>query len=217
MIILLDHGHGKDTIGKYSPRVEGTGISGVAVENGRFREYRYNRIITNDVCDILKSYGYDARIVAPEDKDIPLKERVNRINKVCGTHGSGNVVMVSIHVNAHGDGEKWTDARGWSVWTTKGQNNSDKLADMIYDRAKKNLKDTEVTFREDKSDGDPDWESNFYIIKNSNCPCCLTENLFMTNQKDVKFLLSDVGMHKITRLHVEGIIDWIAYKTGKQQ
>ena len=66
MVILIDHGHGKDTAGKYSPRVEGTGISGDAIENGRFREYRYNRIIANDVCDILKAFGYDARIVAPD-------------------------------------------------------------------------------------------------------------------------------------------------------
>lgn len=216
MVILLDHGHGKDTAGKHSPNLEGTGLSGDAVEGGKFREYRYNRIIANDVCDILKSYGYDARIVAPEENDISLKERVRRINKVCSEKGAGNVVMVSIHCNALGTGNEWNNARGWSVWTTRGQNNSDKLATMLYERAVKNF-DKDQKVRTDKEDGDPDYESNFYIIKYANCPCCLTENFFMTNKEDVKFLLSDVGMHEITRVHVEGIIDWITYKTGVQQ
>lgn len=216
MVILIDHGHGKDTAGKCSPKVDGTGLSGEAIEGGRFREYRYNRIIANDVCDILKSYGYDARIVAPEEKDISLKERVNRINKVCSQKGAGNVVMVSIHCNALGNGNEWNDARGWSVWTTRGQNNSDKLATMFYERAVKNF-DKGLKIRTENGDGDPDHESNFYILKYANCPCCLTENFFMTNKEDVRFLLSESGMHEVTRVHVEAIVDWITYKTGVKQ
>ena len=217
MVILIDHGHGKNTPGKYSPKVDGTGIKGDAIEDGRFREYRYNRIIANDLCDILKSFGYDARIVAPEENDISLKERVRRINKVCDKEGAGNVVMVSIHVNAHGDASEWTSARGWSIWTTRGQNNSDKLADMIYKRAEKRFKEDGMTLRKEMSDGDPDWESDFYIIHKSKCPCCLTENFFMTNKDDVKYLLSDLGQHQIVRAHVEGILDWVSYKLGKRQ
>lgn len=216
MVILIDNGHGKDTAGKCSPLVKGTGITGDAIEDGRFREYRYNRIIAADVCDILKSYGYDARLIVPEEKDISLSERVKRINKVCSQYGAGNVVMVSVHCNACGDAKEWNSARGWSVWTTRGQNNSDKLATMFYERAVKNF-EKGLKIRTENNDGDPDYESNFYIIKNANCPCCLTENFFMTNQEDVKFLLSDVGMHEITRVHVEALIDWVAYKTGKQQ
>lgn len=216
MVILLDNGHGKDTYGKCSPSVDGLGISGDAIENGRFREYRYNRIMAGHVFDILKSYGYDVRLVVPEERDISLGERVRRINKVCDQYGSGNVVMVSIHCNANGDGNKWDKAHGWSVWTTKGQNNSDKLATMFYERAKKNFSD-KTKLRAETSDGDPDYESNFYIIKNAKCPCCLVENFFMTNIDDVKFLLSDVGMQQVMRTHVEAIIDWITYKTGKQQ
>ena len=168
------------------------------------------------VHDILKSYGYDVRLVVPEETDISLAERVYRINKVCSKYGAGNVVMVSIHANANGDGEHWDKAHGWSVWTTKGQNNSDKLATMFYERAKKNFKD-DTKLRKDTTDGDPDYESNFYILKNSNCPCCLVENFFMTNMDDVRFLLSDEGLQQVMRTHVEAIIDWIAYKTGKQQ
>lgn len=216
MVILIDNGHGKDTVGKCSPLVDGTGLEGEAIEGGRFREYRYNRIIAADVCDILKSYGYDARLIVPEEKDISLAERVKRINKVCSQYGAGNVVMVSVHCNAFGDAKEWNAARGWSVWTSKGQNNSDRLAEMFYNRAVKNF-DESQKIRTDLSDGDADHESNFYIIKNAACPCCLTENFFMTNKEDVKFLLSEAGMHEITRVHVEALLDWVSYKTGKLQ
>jgi N-acetylmuramoyl-L-alanine amidase len=47
--------------------------------------------------------------------------------------------MLSVHVNAAGNGS-WMNATGWSAWTTKGQNNSDKLADCLYDAAEELLK-----------------------------------------------------------------------------
>jgi N-acetylmuramoyl-L-alanine amidase len=36
--------------------------------------------------------------------------------------------------------------------------------------------------RMDYSDGDPDFEQPFYILKHTLCPAVLTENLLMDNQ-----------------------------------
>jgi N-acetylmuramoyl-L-alanine amidase len=53
------------------------------------------------------------------------------------------------------------------------------------------------------------WTANFAMVKNTNCPAVLTENLFMDNKEDVEFLLSEAGRKKIVNLHVKGIVDYI--------
>jgi N-acetylmuramoyl-L-alanine amidase len=99
-------------------------------------------------------------------------------------------IVISIHVNAAGNGG-WFNATGWSAYTTKGKTTSDKLAECLYDAAVEVLKDKKI--RVDNSDGDRDYESDFYIIKHSNCPAVLTENFFMDSKKDIDYLLSDQG------------------------
>lgn len=63
--------------------------------------------------------------------------------------------------------------------------------------------------RKDYSDGDPDWESDFYILKNTLCGAALTENLFHDNSDDCLFLESDEGRRAIIALHVEGIVNYV--------
>ena len=41
------------------------------------------------------------------------------------------MILVSIHANAFGNGREWTKARGWSVYTGKGQTRADLLADDL--------------------------------------------------------------------------------------
>ena len=79
MKILVDNGHGaKDiTKGKYSPVVD---IKDETVINKRFREGQFNRIIAKKIVEQLKSNGYDAELIVPEDADISLVERCKRVN-----------------------------------------------------------------------------------------------------------------------------------------
>lgn len=211
MIILIDNGHGvtSQERGKFSPLLKDSGldISDEFVHDGRFREWKYNRVISNLIVDKLKAYGYDARLLVPEDKDISLSERVSRINTICNKEGAGNVIMISIHSNAAGGGTEWMNAKGWEAHTTRGKTKSDAIATCLYKRAKENMKDRKM--REDWSDGDIDRESDFYIIKKSYCPAVLTENFFYDNKDDLKYLTSEEGIHGVVRTHVEGIIDYI--------
>jgi N-acetylmuramoyl-L-alanine amidase len=55
--------------------------------------------------------------------------------------------------------------------------------------------------RTDLTDKDRDLESDFYIIKHSNCPAVLTENFFQDNKKDVEILESKHGIDLITDIH----------------
>ena len=210
MIILIDNGHGSNTEknGKFSPKLDDTIKVGEEFTNGgRFREWKYNRVISHMIVDKLVSMGYDARLVVPEDKDVSLAERIRRINTICNKEGAGNVLLISVHANAVGDSTKWMTGKGWEAYTTKGKTKSDRLAEFLYGRADKNLKGRKI--REDLTDGDRDKEADFYIIKKSYCPAVLTENFFYDNKDDLQYLTSDEGVHGVVRLHVEGIVDYI--------
>ena len=194
MKILIDNGHGHNTPGKRSP-------------DGKFREYAYNREIAKRIVADLIDRGYDAELLAPEDNDISLEERVRRANKICLASDPSCVILVSIHVNAAGNGSKWTNATGWSVYTCKGQTASDKLAECLCEAAIKNFPGKRI--RTDYSDGDSDWEENFYILRHTLCPAVLTENFFMDNKSDLEYLLSQAGKQTIIDTHVEGIIEYL--------
>ena len=200
MKILIDNGHGHDTPGKRSP-------------DGKFREYAYNREIAKRIVADLIDRGHDAELIVPEDNDISLEERVRRVNKICLASDPSCVILVSVHVNAAGDGSKWTNATGWSAYTCKGQTASDKLAECLYEAATKNFPDRRI--RTDYSDTDPDWEENFYILRHSLCPAVLTENFFMDNKSDLEYLQSRAGKQAVIDTHVEGIIEYLLSSAHK--
>ena len=209
MLILIDNGHGLMTPGKRSP-------------DGQFREAFYTREIAKRIVADLTDRGFTAQLLVPEDDDIPLSERVRRINAACLSHQSSpaphqssparpgispNVILISIHINAAGNGTEWMNATGWSCYTSKGQTQSDKLADCLYQAAIKNFPGKRI--RTDYSDNDPDWEENFYILRHSLCPAVLTENFFMDNHSDLEYLQSRAGKQAIVDTHVEGITEYL--------
>ncbi len=195
MKILIDNGHGEDTPGKRSP-------------DGRLREYAYTREIAERVVNKLKGLGYDAERIVTETNDIGTGERAKRVNRYCESLGSNNVVSVSIHCNAAGNGQ-WLDARGWSAFTSRGQTKSDKFAEFIYNEAEKQF--VGHTIRKQLTDGDKDWEDkNWDMVYLTKCPSVLTENFFMDNKEDVEYLLSEKGKNAIVDTHVYGIINYIA-------
>ena len=207
MKILIDNGHGIQTKGKRSP-------------DGTLLEYAYTRELARQIVTTLKSRGYDSELLVPEDDDIPLSERVRRANEICLTYepscptptGHPDVILISLHLNAAGDGTKWMNATGWSCYTCKGQTESDRLATCLYDAAIKNFPDRRI--RKDYSDGDPDWEENFYILRHSLCPAVLTENFFMDSHSDLEYLQSKDGKQAVVDTHAEGIMEWLRVESS---
>lgn len=195
--ILIDYGHGntKPGVAKGSP--------------DGFKEWEGNRKLGKRLRQSLIDSGYDVYEVVTENWDVPLATRVARINRWCRQFGAGNCILISCHSNALGNG-KWMNARGWSVWTTKGQNNSDKLAEELWKVAKNKLKDIPV--RQEMSDGDHDYESNFYIIKHSNCPSILVEHFFHDNKEDLRWGTSEEGINTLVEIDKQGIINYLKTK-----
>lgn len=194
MKILIDAGHGIETPGKRSP-------------DGAFREYLWNREIADLVCEDLGIDGYNVSLVVTETNDIPLITRVNRVNAICNKYGTDDVILVSIHSNAAGNGKDWMDAKGWSCYTTKGNTKSDLLAECLYDSFERSFPDRKI--RKDMQDGDRDWEENFYIIQKSKCPAVLIENFFYDNKEECKWLLQEAVKVRIAMAIEQGIRDYV--------
>lgn len=190
MRILIDNGHGAETPGKRSP---------VWSDGSQLLEFSYTREIARMVVKALKEDGISAELLVPEQNDVSLSERCRRVNKIADNIGRKNLLLVSIHVNACNG-----KATGWEIHTYTGQSISDTYATIFFDEAKKLLSDN-TKMRGDWSDGDPDWDSNFAMLRDTRCPSVLTENLFMDNQVDCKYLLSEIGKMEIVALHVSAI------------
>ena len=211
MIVILGTAHLGTTPGKRSP-------------DGKFRECKYSREIVKMIKEDLEKKGVTVVIdyeplepnakmkgaTAKQEQSKELTWRANFVNNLCSKYGTSNCIYVSVHVNAAGADGQWKNARGWCVYTSPGKTKSDTLATLLYNEAKTILPpNSKYYVRSDFSDGDPDYEANFYVLTNTKCPAVLTENLFQDNKDDVAFLTSSEGKKKIVDIHVNGIMNYI--------
>ena len=192
MKILIDNGHGHDTAGKRSP-------------DGQLKEYAWARKVARMVCDLLQAEGYDAVLLVPELWDVSLRARCYRANKF----DKNDTILVSIHVNAAGDGHKWMKARGWGIHTTRGITKADTLAECIWNRAKEIFKAPLTVRSYSNQKLGRDFENDFYILLHTYCPAVLVENFFMDNHEDMNYLNTDEGKSTCAEVIVLGIKDYI--------
>lgn len=190
MKILIDAGHGIDTPGKRSP-------------DGSFLEYLWNRQIADLVLTGLRAGGIDADLVVTETNDITLRTRAMRVNRVCDRLGASNVLLVSIHANAAGNGKSWMNATGWCCYTSRGKTGSDDLAECFYKVFAAAF--PEKRMRRDLSDGDSDQEADFYILAKTRCRAVLLENFFFDNRDECAWLLLEGTKVRIADAIVAGL------------
>lgn len=192
LTVILDAGHGKETPGKRSPKLD---------NGNRLFEWKFTREICNKIYCLLQSEGIKCIIANRNDVDYKLSERATRINNLYNKekkHGH-LAIMISVHGNAAGSGD-WKTAYGWEVFSTKGTTNSDKLAKCFCNVFKNIFPDKRLRGHK---------EENFTIIYKTNCPCVLTENFFYDNKEECELMLSEEGQMKIAELHVEAIKEYI--------
>lgn len=181
--VILDNGHGKETLGKRSP---------IWDDGRQLFEWEFNRDIVDRICLLLEQDNIRFERLVPEDVDVSLKERCRRANAIHDRTG-GDCFLVSIHGNAGG-------GSGWECYTTHGDTKADKIASALC-RSFEAEFGGEYRMRFDNSDGDPDKEQDFYILRNTKCPAVLTENFFMDNYRDCLLMMSDDGRQRIAEAH----------------
>lgn len=191
-MILLSPGHGSDTPGKRSPKFE-DGI--------QLKEWEFNRFLVRKIAEGLSEAGIRYMLLDTGATDVSLKGRV----AVANTFGL-NALYISIHGNASGNGTKWMKAKGWSIYTSKGQTKSDPIAQVFIEKAEEILPTVGMKVRKySTKPNEGDYEENFYVLKNTLMPAVLTENGFYDNLEDCKIMMSEKGLEALAKVHVEAI------------
>ena len=189
MLIILDNGHGMDTKGKRSP---------VWSDGSQLIEAEFNRDIVNRIARKLNMLAVPYAILVSELNDVPLEERCRRANMWHEAYDHDSV-LISVHANAGG-------GKGWEVFTSPGETKADEIATIIAEQAKAEFEPDGFKMRFDHTDGDPDKEADFYILKHTKCPAVLTENFFYDNEAECRFLMSEEGRERIANMHVKSIL-----------
>jgi N-acetylmuramoyl-L-alanine amidase len=167
--IILDRAHGSNVAGKQSP-------------DGK-KEWMWSDQLIKKLIPKLQNAGMTVHNIVTETTEPGLPERVRRMNMI-----PSPAVVISLHNNAAGMGDKWMNARGWSLWTTKGETKSDKLATDLYTLLRQEFK--ELPFRTDfHTDNDPDYESNFTVLTSKH-PSVMLEWMFQDNKEDSEIIWS---------------------------
>lgn len=197
--IILDCGHGgidSNVVYTTSPFKMYTFKDGVQALEGQL-----NREIGKKVGDNLLSKGYKVLYtVQPSDPtDLSLYGRIGFANEF----SANNTLFVSLHSNA----SPKHNARGFEIWTSKGETKSDTLASYIGASIMSAF--PSLRFRKDTTDGDIDKESNLYVLKNTKCVAVLLENLFFDNRQDYELLRSETFQNKLSQAISFGIIRYI--------
>lgn len=180
-ILVLDPGHG--------------GTDPGAVGNGLLE-----KVLTLDISNRIKNYlemyyeGVTIYLTRTTDKTMSLSERTNFAN------AKGADYLASIHINAfNGEANGYEDYiynGGVSSTTVKGQ-------DLIHAEIKEAISAYNVFDRGQK-------EANFHMLRESNMPAILTENLFIDSAKDSALLKNSAFLSALAKGHGEGIARLLA-------
>jgi len=201
-IVFLDAGHGGlDARGRYvtSPSKEFKHAQGSFHKDTWFYEGVWNRTLTNRVAAKLQRLSIANLIVSHEYLDNSLQYRVDMANWY------HNRVGRSLYISNHSNSSLAHNARGFELFTSPGQTKSDEVATMHFNNVRNLLADR-IVYRQDMSDGDPDKESNFMVLRETKMPAILIEHLFFDHPEDARLLMDDDIVERFAEAQVRTII-----------
>ena len=186
MLVIIDPGHGGlNEKGEY---VTTGKRSRHPVDGEMWYEGHEMRKYAKHWAKVLRNLGYDVAFTVHPDnyKDTPLAERVALANSIC--KDPKNCVLLSLHTNADSDkSPRPGQAHGKEVYTSPGVTLSDYLAKFYIEEFKKSSYG-DFRLRKDMSDGFPDKEANFFMVRRTSMPAILIEFGFHTNDDDVRVM-----------------------------
>ncbi|WP_394185017.1 N-acetylmuramoyl-L-alanine amidase [Metabacillus halosaccharovorans] len=180
MKIAIDAGHGYETPGKRT--VDG------------MKEYEFNRAVAGEMKKLLEKYeGVTVLFTHSDQRDVPLNERTTKANK------EKVDVFISIHANAHGNGNQWTSAEGIEtyVYTIKPKT-ATRLAQMVQNEL---ISSTKRKDRGVKT-------ANFHVLKATSMTAILCECGFMTNKEEAALLQTSSYRLTCAKAIVDAIVKY---------
>lgn len=191
LLLIGDPAHGFDVLGKCSP-------------DGKHKEYLWSRQIWERLYPRLLALDYVVEFTTTSEKEPGLQKRVKAAEKIAAKYKGMVPLFISLHNDAAGDGTKWMQARGISVWTSKGRTRSDIFAAEMIKSLNVVTKNRTKMRTFSPTPQDQDFESNFTVLM-GNYNAMLIECCFQDNKDDVA-LLQDAAFCKLLEdAIVEGI------------
>lgn len=191
MVPIIDAGHGGIINGKYQTAGK---RSPYFPDGTQLYEGVYNRIIMNNVIEMLEDEGIQYLTIYDGNKDMPLHRRSIIANDIADKVDD-DVMLISIHANADGDGSRWTKPKGIETFyypsSTEGKKYAKQMQELL-------IKYTGGVDRGIKS-------SKFYILRKTSMPAILIETGFMTNMEECSKLKSSEYQNQISKAIVEFI------------
>lgn len=197
-VFFLDAGHsGVTTYGKYltpgkrSPQNPPDGIY----------EGEFNRQLVDEIVK-LNAESKNPLVLQPVVGncviDIDLKDRLAFVNSEYNSLRKQGIpsVLVSIHANASGNGNDWSDANGFVAFQYPKSKLGSLLATSLIDGMQKR---TNLRSRGIKS------SRKLYILNGASCPAALLECGFMTNLHDTALLRRRAGRAQLAVAVLHGL------------
>ncbi|MCA0983738.1 N-acetylmuramoyl-L-alanine amidase [Halobacillus yeomjeoni] len=189
-LIALDDGHGMATAGKRTPYIPELGRA--------IKENEFNRAVVKFLKKELERCGFDTLLVAPTDKDVPLKERTDLANRKKAD------AYIAVHYNAFDGSFQGADPSGIEVYVYPGYKNkpAGKLAAAIAKHLKQG---TQQNFRGIK-------EANFHVLRETDMIAVLTENGYMDNKREALLMIDPLFQKEVAIEHAKGICEYFNVK-----
>ena len=179
-IVMLDPGHGGKDPGAVGP----TGLK--------------EKDVVLSVCQLTKailvSAGVEVFMTRTGDTFPELAVRARNANEVSAD------LFLSVHCNS-----AKSPARGFEVFTTRGQTRADPLATSLF--LAFGIEFPDAIKRLDPSDGDPDKETSFAVLRLTNMPAALFELEFIHDASGEAFLRDARNQARCAKALAAGILD----------
>lgn len=201
---VIDAGHG------------GTDADGIYT-TGNKKRYRFNsgfeilegvtnRGIAKQLIKLLEDNGISYKKAYADHLDWPLSTRVAIADQEFARRS--DTVFLSIHSNA-GDSDISGPSKpftGIEVYTSVGQTRSDEFATIFFNYIQKHFGEKFRLRSDHVSDGDPDKEAHFYVLRKTDCPAVLFEWLFFQNEEEARYLMSEESQCEIANCMFDAIL-----------
>lgn len=182
-LVVVDPGHGGPDPGAVNELLA-------------LRESDINLSLALEFLRVSSGAPYDVRLLRVTDASLSLADRARLANE------AGVAALLSFHANAASE----PGAEGFEVWTSRGETPADRLSTLIFTEF---LLGTMLVGREDKDDGDPDKEADFYVLRASSMPAVLIEFGFITNEGDAEALSDPDARAEMVQAVRNALETWI--------
>lgn len=142
----------------------------------------YEGEMNRDICETLAFVNSDMCFLNPGPLPISLNDKVDYANWLT-RRLKGDLMLLEVHCNAAGNGEKWHSANGFTVFIhPMASRASERFAEELRSnfKAMTSLRDRGIR------------RVNYKILR-VDCPAVLIECGFMTNRDDVRYLTEQHG------------------------